>query len=421
LNGRSFPAVLWRRRLTALLVLVVVAAATVAWLLLAPRRYTATASITATPQASVGATRGTTENLQATVAALANSQPVVADAVNDIGPQRSVAELQSETWAEQVGGTAIIRVHVEDRNRNYAARAADAIAAKLPQHDPTGGQLLYTGLGNAVVPSSFTSPEIAASIVVGAVVAVLAGFLAVLARELSTGRVEDQNQLTTLTQAPVLASVARPRSPDEVPGKSTAPSLAAQFRALRVALEFATSDDPTSLVVMAPVVPDDASAWAAVHLAGALAQVEHRVLIVDADFGARARHPALTSKGPGLADVLRGNVELREAISATSIPGVSVLPAGNLDGASPANLVELRFHHAIAAVDKDVDLVLILAPALSESDDARVMAAGNALLLTVPAGRVRARIVRELIAQLRRMRLRLVGTVLIGGRGQGRR
>jgi Mrp family chromosome partitioning ATPase len=415
LNGRSFAAVLWRRRLTGLLVLVVVAAGTLAWLLLAPRTYTATASITATPQASLAATAGTAANLQDTVAALADSQPVVADAVGDLGPERSVAVLQSETWAERVDGTAIIRIHVEDRDRHYAARAADAVAAVLPQHDPTGGQLLYTGVGSAAVPTSFTSPDIATSIVVGAVLAVLAGLAAVLTREVATGRVEDQNQLTALVQAPVLASVSRPRDPGEMPGESTPAAVATQFRALRVALEFATSDDPTSLVVMAPAVPDDAAAWTAVHLAGALAQVEHRVLIIDADFGARVRHPALKSNGPGLADVLRGKVELRDAVRPTPIAEVSVLPAGNLDGASPANLLELRFHHAIAALEKEVDLVLVLAPALSESDDARVMAAGNALLLAVPAKRVRARIVRGLAAELRRMRLRVIGTVLIGG------
>ena len=421
LNGRSFAAVLWRRRATALLVLVLAVAATLGWLLLAPRSYTATASITATPQASLGASLGTTANLQSTVAALATARPVIADAVGDLGTERSVAVLQSETWAERVDGTAIISVHVEDRDRGYAARAADAIAAVLPQHDPSGGQLLYTGAGNATVPSSFTSPDIATSIVVGAVLAVLVGFVAVLAREASTGRVEDQNQLAALVQAPVLASVSRPSDPAEVPDASTAPSVARQFRALRVALEFATSDDPTSLVVVAPVVPDDAGAWAVVQLAGALAQVERRVLIIDADFGTPARHPVLKGNGPGLADVLRGNVELRDAVRPTPISQVSVLPCGNLDGASPANLVELRFHHAIASLDKEVDLVLVLAPALSESDDARVMAAGNALLLTVPARRVRARLVRELAAELRRMRLRMIGTVLIGGPGKRRK
>jgi len=175
LNGRSFAAVLWRRRLTALLVLVVAAGATLAWLLLAPRSYTATASITATPRASLGASLGTTASLQATVAALADSRPVIADAVAEVGTERSIAVLRSETWAERVDGTAIIGIHVEDRDRNYAARAADAVAAALPRHDPTGGQLLYTGAGNAPVPASFSSPDVATSIVVAAILAVLVG------------------------------------------------------------------------------------------------------------------------------------------------------------------------------------------------------------------------------------------------------
>ncbi len=151
-------------------------------------------------------------------------------------------------------------------------------------------------------------------------------------------------------------------------------------------------------------------------LASSLAQVEHRVLVIDADFGAAAPHPAFKSKGPGLADVLRGNVELRDAVRPTTVSGVSVLPAGRLNGNAPATLVELRFHRAIAQIDKEVDVILVHSAPLAESDDAFVMAAGNALLVTVPSGRLRGRTLRELSASLDRMRLRVVGCVLLTGR-----
>jgi Mrp family chromosome partitioning ATPase len=417
LNGRPLGAVLWRRRATALLVVVLVAAGTVAWLLLAPRSYTATASLTATPDSTLGASRGTTAQLQATVAALANSRPVVADAMSIAGHRRSVAVLQDETWAETVDGTAIIRVHVEDRDRHYAARAADAIAQALRSHDPTDGHLRIAVAEPARVPTTFSSPDVAAAVVLGALLAVLAGLAATLVREAVAGRVDGSRQLAALARIPVLASVARPGDPGETPADA---SLDAEFRALRVGLEFATSDDPASLVVVAPAVPDDAAAWTTVTLALALAQVEHRVLLIDADLSATQRHPVFKGKGPGLAEVLRGSVELREAVRPSALSGVSVLSAGNLGGAVAANLIELRFHRAIAQLDKEVDIILIHAAALSESDDARVMAAGNALLVTVPTGRVRARLLRDLATQWERMRLRVVGAVLLTDRRKRR-
>jgi Mrp family chromosome partitioning ATPase len=327
-----------------------------------------------------------------------------------------VATLQREVYGERVPGTVLVRITVQDGDRTVARRVADAVAGALPAHDPTGGRLRIAGAGQAVTPGGFSSPDVATAVVVGSVLAVLLAFVAALLRERAVGRVDDRAQLAVLGGAPVLATLSRPADPAELPEDETRSATAAQFRALRVALEFATSDDPTTTVVMAPAVVDAAAAWTVLNLAKALAQVEHRVLVIDADFGAKNHHPALKSKGPGLADVLRGSVELRDAVRPTAISGVSVLPTGHLSGASPATLVEVRFHTVLAQLDNEIDLIIVHSAPLSESDDAWVMAAGHALLVTVPSGQVRAGVIRDLMADLRRMRLRMVGTVLLGGR-----
>jgi Mrp family chromosome partitioning ATPase len=417
-NGRPLAAVLWRRRWTAVLVVVLVAAVTLGWLLLARRSYTATATITVTPR-QLTATHATVEDLQVTVADLANSRPVLREVRARVGHRRSVSALQREVSGERVPGTALIRIAAQDTDRTFARDVANAVADVLPAHDPTGGQLRIAGAGRAVTPGDFSSPDVLTAVATGAVLAVLLAFLAELTRELAAGRVDDPTQLANLAGAPVLASLSRPDDPAELPAEATRTPTAAQFRALRVALEFATSDDPTSVLVVAPAVVDAAAAWTVLNLASALAQVEHRVLVIDADFGAKNHHPALKSKGPGLADVLRGSVELRDAVRPTPVSGVSVLPSGNLSGASPATLVEVRFHSVLAQIEREVDLIVVHAAPLSESDDARVMAVGHALLVTVPSGRVRAGTLRELAAELRRMRLRVVGTVLLGRRRRG--
>jgi Mrp family chromosome partitioning ATPase len=413
-NGRPLGAVLWRRRWTVVLVVVLVGAATGGWLLFAPRGYTATAMITVTPAEGVVGSHETVQELQATVAELASSRPVLREVRTRIGARRSVSTLQREVYGERVLGTALVRINAQDNDRVAAREMANAVADALPAHDPTGGRLRIAGAGRAVTPGGFSSPDVRTAVVAGSVFAVLLAFLAALLRERAVGRVEDRTQLAALGGAPVLATVSRPADPAELPAEDTRSPTAAQFRALRVALEFATRDDPTSVVVVAPATVDAAAAWTVLNLANALAQVEHRVLVIDADFGAKNHHPALKSKGPGLADVLRGSVELRDAVRPTPISGVCVLPSGNLSGASPATLVEVRFHSTLARIENEIDLVLVHAAPLSESDDARVMAAGHALLVTVGSGRVRAGVVRELTAELRRLRLRMVGTVLLG-------
>lgn len=406
INGRPVAVALWHRRWTALLVLVVIAAATVAWLMLAPRRYTATAELTVTPRGPVAAPG----QLEATVAELADSRAVLAPVAASLGHRRTVATLRREVVADRVGGTSLIRVYVTDRNRRFAARVADAVAQQLPQWDPSDGRLLFRRIGAAAVPSGVSSPDVPTAVTVAALVGVLLAVAAALWREQAVGTVDRPEQPEALGAPPVLAAVARPRDPGELPTDGPA---ARDVRALRVALEFATSDDPASVVVVAPAVADEAAAWTAVQLACALAQVEHRVLLVDADLGARTRHPMLKADGPGLVDVLHGRIDARDAVRPTEISGLSVLPAGKASGHSHADIVELRVHRVLTELHKDVDVVLVCAPALGDCDDARVMAAGNASLLIVPAGRMRARRLRALAAQLRRMRLRVIGTVLL--------
>lgn len=420
MNGRSIPAAFWRRRLTAVLVVVLVAAATSLWLVVAPRRYTATASIAVTPVSATNADHGTVEDLQATIAAIADSPPVVAELAGRVGYHGALSTLHSDIRAERVPGTALIHVHVENASPAFAARAANTLAGMLGDHDPTHGQFRFTVVARSGVPSRFSSPDIAVAVAWGILAAVVLAAAAALLRERVAGRVDDRRQLTTLARTPVLGQLTRPSDPDEKSTDVQAGPNSTEFRELRVGLEYATSDEPTSLVVLAPAARDEAAAWTAINLAGALAVVDHRVLVIDADFAAARPHPAFKTKGPGLADVLRGNVELRDAVRPTEVSGVSVLPAGNLGGASAATLLELRFHRAIAQIDKEVDVILVHCAPVAESDDAVVMAAGNALLISVPAGRVRPRVVREIAGRIHRTRVRLVGAILLGGRKAGR-
>jgi Mrp family chromosome partitioning ATPase len=70
----------------------------------------------------------------------------------------------------------------------------------------------------------------------------------------------------------------------------------------------------------------------------------------------------------------------------------------------------------MAQIHKEVDVILVHCAPVAESDDALVMAAGNALLVSVPAGRVRPRAVSDQAGRIHRTRVRLVGAVLLGGR-----
>ncbi len=411
MHARSLAVALWRRRWTALLVLVLVAAAAAGWLALAPRRYTAVATITAVP--APGVVQSDVDGLENTLAALANSRPVLQDVAAKVGPRRSIATLQREVRGERVGATMLIRVRVQDGSPEVARLIANSVVDALPLHDPTGGKVVFTDAGRAVTPGAPSVPNWTVVILIATGAGIVLAIAAALIRDAAAARVKRPDQLAELTDAQVLGAVSAPSDTSLVsvaePGR-----VADQFRRVRVALEFAGSQTPTRAVVVSPVTADRAAGWFVANLAATLAQVRHRVLLVDADPSDRPRHPVLAHKGDGLAEVLAQTVALEDAVVSSDVPGVCVLPLGDRTLLRAEPRLELQFHRMLARLSPDAyDIVLVSAPPLDESDDARVMAAGNSLIIAVGSSSARPKIVRREVGEVRRMRLRLIGSVLV--------
>jgi receptor protein-tyrosine kinase len=398
-------------------VLVLVLAAAGTWLALVPRRYTAVATVTAVPQTGVSISGlGDVEN---TLAALADSRPVVQDVVSKVGDRRSIVTLRREIVADRRPGTNLIRVRVTDRGPKFAATVANAVIDTLPLHDPTGGKLVFTDAGRAVPPASPSWPDPLPIWLIAAGIGIVLGIAVALVRDAAAVRVLRPGQLEELSGTEVLGEIDPPRDAKTV-AVSEPSAITAQFRRVRVALEFAGSQTPTRTLVVAPVGADPNAGWFAVNLAATLAQVKHRVLLVDADSGELPRHPALALAGDGLAEVLAGSTAVSEAAVPSDIRGVSVLPLGARKLLAAEPLLELHFHRTFAELDDAYDIVLVSAPPLAASDDARVMAAGNSLLVSVAGGRTTLRAVRREFGEVRRMRLRLIGAVLLRRRATGK-
>lgn len=418
---RMLLAAVWRRRWLALAVLLLDFAAVALALFVAPKGYTASSTITAAPQPSLISSTGNLTDLETTLAQIVNSRSVLTDVQRRIGAHRSVATLRDEVSGQLVTGTVLIRITVVDQDPHTAADIANTVADVLPAHDPSGGLFLFTRLDHADAPPTFSTPNVRIIALAGVVLGVVLAVAAALIRDAAAGTVDSAEDLREVAGTDVFGAVARPRDPSRL---TALDEDALAFRALRVGLEFAGSDEPTRILVMAPAVPDGQDQWLAVNLAVALAQVRHRVLLVDTQLERKSRHPALAAAAdaPGLYDLLRGATTPQRAVVAGPVDGVQVLPVGDPGAAAPSDLVEMCFHDIIAKLSCDYDVVLVSAPSPTVSDDASVMAVGGKLLIAVPGRRVRAKALRQLVDELQAVRLRIVGCVLIGARrGRARR
>lgn len=416
-NARSFLALIWRRRLVALLALLAVAASVAVGLALVERQYTATARISVTPSTDTGDSPVNYENTLGTVAAVAASRPVLED-VSAVVPERSVQQLRARVDAAVVPFTTLVQVSVTDPDPEVAAQVANAVADLLAEHDPGAEPLVFVTTEPAAVPTSFSSPNLPVTLLAGVLLALGAAVAVAAVVDRVARTVETADEVAELTTAPVLGVVGRPRPGDDLPALDPTRPEFGPLRALRVALQFATSDHPTRSMVVAPAGGADPNpGWLEANLAVSLGEVGHRVLLVDGSRSGRRRHPVLgAGEDPGLYDVLAGTVTLGEAVRPGPVAGVDVLELGNADLAAPS-LLEMRFRDLLAAAEQlAYDVVVVHADPLTESEDARVMSIDGVLLLTVPAGRVRPTVLQRAVTHLEETRIRVLGSVLVAGR-----
>jgi succinoglycan biosynthesis transport protein ExoP len=409
-------AAVWRQRLLVLVLLVVQIAFLAYALSTAPREYTATATVSAAPKAELLASTGNLKDVQATLAQLASSRSVLGDAQRWIGNARTIEQLRDGVTGELVTGTVLIRVTVVDKDPLVAAQVANAVAVSLPQHDPSDGLLDFATTDRAVVPKQFSSPDIPVVVFAGALLGLALAVGAALLRDSLARKVTSVEQIEEATASRVFGEIGRPRDSATLPTLYPGTPVASAFRELRISLEFAGRAEPVDLLVVAGAERSETDVWLGANLAVALAQVDRRVLLIDGDLSERPRHPMLQQPGEtGLFDVLRGG-SLIDALIPGSVEGLTVLPAGECASERSDGLVETRFHGLVGELRKVFDIVIILAPPPTLSDDLRVMAAGGHVLLVVPSGKVTSQALSSLTAQLTSVGARLVGSVLIGSR-----
>lgn len=180
--------------------------------------------------------------------------------------------------------------------------------------------------------------------------------------------------------------------------------------------------DAAPLVVASPRGGDGRS-HLTLALAGALAEAGLRVVIVEADLHRptlRARAGADT--GPGLADVLRGELRWEAALLPLAAwPGVSLLAADAAPASASALLARPALAQLFAALRAQHDAVLVDSPPWRESGDAHFLAArAGAALLLAPCHRTAVAEVRAVADGVRAAGAVLVGSVL-GARPRRRR
>jgi capsular exopolysaccharide synthesis family protein len=172
--------------------------------------------------------------------------------------------------------------------------------------------------------------------------------------------------------------------------------VAEAYRVVRSAIIFSIPREKLRSILMTSAVPREGKTTSCVNLSIGFAQIEERVLLVDADLRRGEIHKYFGfEKDKGLADILLGEVTPEEVVKHTDVPKLDVITVG----AYPANPAELllgwRLKEFLDWAYKHYDRVIIdCTPVMGIADSAILGSAVDGVLFVIWAGRTSRRYVR---------------------------
>jgi capsular exopolysaccharide synthesis family protein len=235
-------------------------------------------------------------------------------------------------------------------------------------------------------------------------------------REYMRRKVHSPADLERRLGMPVLALVpqAGKDEAENINGLSPLPTEA--FRRLRANIMLACGDSeaPGNVLVVSSAAPGEGKSFVSTHLALALAAVDQRVALIDADL----RRPRLHSmfdrqRAPGLSDVLLGRRSAAEVLRPVGTQGLVLVPSG-IPTAKASELLSFQtFRTFIEDLRSDFDWIVIDSPPVMAVADAAVLSRdASAVLFVTSAEHTSLEAAETALNDLNAAGAKLVGAVL---------
>ena len=255
------------------------------------------------------------------------------------------------------------------------------------------------------------------------VLGVVLGLIVLL--EIRSGRVDDPEVLSSRMKHEVFAIAPLPilRPGDEANSDKAEQRLARFVQSLdhlRVAICEGGQPGEGRCVMITSATGGEGKTTLSAHLAARCANSGTRILLVDADMRRASLGRLLDiPPGPGLADVLGGEIDLDEALITMQAGGFHFLSAGT-PGRDPSRVLKSnRFNELLGRLRLSYDLILIDTPPVLPVADALIM--GRWVDGAVMAARFdasRLPLVERANRQLALAGIPVLGVVVNGVRGQ---
>jgi len=320
------------------------------------------------------------------------------------------------------------------RERESGSKVYDLVLKRSAETDLTR-MLRVTHVrivDRALLPTSSVSPKVRFNISMGVLGGLVLGILLALGIERMDRRirsVEDIEQLdvAVLGLVPRMEDESSPRprrrvraaakvsgSRDLLAHEQPMSTVSESLRSVRTNLAFMGMRGGLRSFVVTSAAPREGKSTVVINLATSIAQSGKKVLLIDTDLRRPRLHRTFSvAPALGVTSVLIGDAPLDEAIKATQVPRLDVLPCGPIPP-NPSELLHTeQFRQLLATALAKYDHVIFDSPPLGAVTDAAIIAPQlDGVLIVVKSQSTTREAVRGAVRQLRDVSANILGAVL---------
>lgn len=261
-----------------------------------------------------------------------------------------------------------------------AAQSAQDVYSALQQKFNNANIAKDTALSDVTVTQPATpgqakvSPNLMLNLLLGILLGLTLAIVGAFVIDYLDGSIKDEREVEEELALPPLAQIPLVRMRNGVAALPWVRTLTIEsFLQLVTSIKYASDSKLESLVVTSPSQGDGKST-VSVNVALAMAELEPRVLLVDADLRRASIHTKLHMKNErGLSDVLVGRAKLSDVVQKTKYPGLDILTSGT-PTPNPIKLLESqRMDEMLRDASEHYRCVIVDTAALSVNLDAAVV------------------------------------------------
>lgn len=289
-------------------------------------------------------------------------------------------------------------LHTTLRQRFEEARLA--AAASIPD---------IRVLDAAVVPHQPTADSRILLLLLGVVGGLGSGLLGAIVLDRVDGKVRYPEQITHDMGIPILGMIPEIKRDDSALIRSTE-----AFREIRLGLANSHRGPGPLAVTISSPESGDGKSFVSLHLARSFADQGCRTLLIDADVRRGLLHRSLgLRRQPGLTDFLAGSVLLEEIVQVGEHPALSFIGSGRRLPNGPELLSGQNARDLMAILAGRYEVIIFDSPPLGAGVDPYLLSAlTRNLLLVFRVGRTDRGFAEARLEPLRRLPIRLIGSVL---------